>query len=97
MSAVIATSGQPDEGLSYSLTCEVRGDERLNVFNRRFRWDRVGGSMGILREPTLTFNPLSRNDMGEYRCTSNFASPYLIETRTVIQTVTVSVNGKFLI
>ena len=92
MSAVITTSGTPEEGQSFSLTCEIRGAERLAAFNRRFRWDEVGATFGILRETTLTFNSLSLSDTGTYQCTHNFASPYLIETRTVTDTVTVTVN-----
>ena len=97
LSAVITVSGRLGVGHRYSLTCEVRGDERLNGFNRRLRWDRVGGSMGISREPTLTFNSLSLGDAGEYRCTSNFASSYLIGTRTVVTTVTISKLNKLVL
>ena len=59
VSAVITASGTPDEGQSYSLTCELRGAELLAITNPRFRWDEVGGAMGILRAATLTFNPLT--------------------------------------
>ena len=38
----VAASGQPVEGQSYSLTCEVRGDESLTVTGR-FQWDAVQG------------------------------------------------------
>ena len=93
LSAVITASGPtPDEGQSYSLTCELRGAELLAVANPRFRWDEVGGSQGILRAATLTFNPLRPEDAGEYMCTHTFASPYLTGTRTVTARATVTVN-----
>ena len=92
MSAVITASGQPDEGQSYSLTCEVRGDERLAVSSSTLRWDKDGREYS--RNPTLTFNPLRRDDAGEYRCTSTFSSPYLTGSRTVTQTRTLTVNRK---
>ena len=91
LSAVITASGQPNEGQSYSLTCEVRGDEQLAPFNWRFRWDEVGVLYGISRAATLTFNPLRRDDAGVYRCTSTFSSPYT-GSRTVTQTRTLTVN-----
>ena len=93
LSAVITASGQPNEGQSYSLTCEVRGDERLAVSSSTLRWDKDGREYS--RNPTLTFNPLRPDDAGEYRCTSNFSSPYLTGSRTVIQTRTVTVNSKY--
>ena len=94
LSAVISTSGIPTEGQSFSLTCQVRGAEQLATFNEWFRWDEVGGAFAILRVATLTFNPLRHADAGEYRCTHNFASPYLVHTRTVTVTATVAVNRK---
>ena len=92
MSAVITASGQPNEGQSYSLTCEVRGDENLAPTEQRFRWDEVGVSSGISRVATLTFGPLRPDDAGEYRCTSTFSSPYLTDSRTVTQKRTLTVN-----
>ena len=50
---------------------------------------------GISTAATLTFGSLSPADEGMYRCTSNFASPYLIGTRTVMETVTVLANREF--
>ena len=90
LSAVITASGQSIEGQSYSLACEVVGDESLAVNSSTLRWDRVGGSRGISQEPTLTFNPLSPDDTGEYRCISTITSPYLTGTRTVMTTITIS-------
>jgi hypothetical protein len=96
LSAVITTSGSPNEGQSYSLTCAVSGDELLAPTDRKFQWDRVGGMEGISREPdgTLTFNPLSPSDAGEYMCTSSFLSPYLTGRQTVTRRDTVMVNRK---
>ena len=94
LSAVITASGQSIEGQSYSLTCEVVGDESLAVSNRLLRWDKDG--VETSRNPTLTFNPLSPSDAAEYMCTSNFLSPYFTESRTVTTTVTVTVHGQLL-
>ena len=93
LSAVITTNGLPDEGVRYSLTCAVRGDERLAVSGRSFRWDRVGGST-IVRNATLTFNNLRPSDEGEYRCTSTITSPYLFSTHTVTTTTSVQISRK---
>ena len=78
---------------SYSLTCEVRGDEQLAVSSITLRWDKDGTEYS--RNPTLTFNPLRRDDAGEYRCTSTFSSPYLTGSRTVTQTRTLTVNSMY--
>ena len=94
LSAIITTSGAFDEGASISLTCEVIGDERLAVSFSTFRWDKDGREYS--RNPTLTFNPLRRDDAGEYRCTSTFFSPYLTGSRTVTQTIVVTVNSKYI-
>ena len=91
LSAVITASGQSIEGQTYSVTCEVVGDESLAVSSRTLRWDKDG--VETSRNPTLTFNPLSPSDAAEYRCTSNFFSPYLTGSRTVTATVTVTVHG----
>ena len=88
LSAVITPSGQLGVGLSYSLICEVRGDELLAVSDRSLRWDKDG--VEASRNPTLTFNPLSPSDAAEYRCTSTITSPYLTGTRTVTTTFTIS-------
>ena len=92
LSAVITASGQPDEGQSYSLTCEVRGDEQLAVSSSTLQWYKKGRKYS--QNLTLTFNPLRRDDAGGYRCTSTFSSPYLTGSRTVTQTMILSVNCK---
>ena len=43
---------------------------------------------------TLTFNPLNRDDAGEYRCNASFDSPYLIGTHYVIQSFNITVMSK---
>ena len=93
LSAVITASGTPDEGQSYSLTCEVRGDEQLAVNSRRFGWDKDGTEHS--RNATITFNPLRRSDAGEYKCSTTIGSPYLTGTHTVTKTMMVAVNRKF--
>lgn len=98
LSAVItASSGknETDEGQSYSLTCTVRGDELLAVSERRFRWDKIGYSMGLSRELTLAFNSILYSDAGEYQCTSILSSPYLMEPLMVTSVARISVHRKF--
>ena len=92
LSASITANGEPNEGQSYSLTCDVNGDESLAVTSRTFRWDRVGGSGSVSLSSVLTFNTLSRDDDGEYRCTSTFTSPYLTNTQTVTATTMVTIT-----
>ena len=92
LSASITANGQPNEGQSYTLTCAVNGDESLAVTSRTFRWDRVGGSGSVSQSPVLSFNTLSRDDDGEYRCTSTFTSPYLTNTQTVTATTMVTIT-----
>ena len=90
---VITASGSTIEGQTYSLTCDLMGDESLDVTeaNRRVRWDKVGEQHGINRTATLSFNPLSRDDEGEYRCTTSIRSPYAIRTLTEIVTTSFTV------
>ena len=95
--AVVRASGQPFEGSNYTLTCHVSGDASLATTNRSFIWDRFGDNMTRISQGsagTLTFNPLTRNDTGEYRCTATITSPYLIETQTVMESTIVTVNCK---
>ena len=95
MSANTTPSGGPHEGSNYTLTCAVRGDELLVAANRTFRWDRVDGMNEYsIANDTLTFNPLSRGDAGEYRCTGSFDSPYLIGTHYVITSLNITVTSK---
>ena len=94
--AVIAASGPPFEGSNYTLTCQVSGDELLATINRSFMWNVFGDMVNMLQGPAhiLTFNPLTRSDTGEYRCTATITSPYLIESRRVMGSKTVTVNCK---
>ena len=93
---VIAPNGSLIEGQTYSLTCDLMGDESLDVATSSIRWDRLTPTpqMGILRAPTLSFTPLTVADAGDYMCTNNITSPYLTSTRTKTQTENVSVSGK---
>ena len=92
---VITPSGSPTEGQTYSLTCDLMGDESLDVADadNRFRWDRLTPMAmfqeGILRAPTLSFTPLTVADAGNYMCTNTITSPYLILSRTQFRTVIV--------
>ena len=92
LSAVITVEGRPVEGRRYTLTCAVGGDELLAPTNRRFQWvkDR---STRINNRATLTFNQLRPDDVGDYRCTASFDTPFLSETQTVTETVRVAVLG----
>ena len=69
------------------------GDESLDVpdVNNRFRWDRVAPMFqhGILPAATLSFNPLSPANAGQYECTNNINSPYLTGSTTFTATFTV--------
>ena len=93
---VITASGSTIEGQTLSLTCDLMGDESLDVpeANRRVRWDKVGEQHGIHRTATLSFNPLSRDDGGQYRCTSNIMSPYTAGSLTEVGTTSFTVLRK---
>ena len=54
------------------------------------RWDKLTPNfqMAVHRGATLSFNPLSRNDGGQYRCTTNIMSPYT--TNSLIKMATTS-------
>jgi hypothetical protein len=41
LSAAISPGGQPEEGDTYTLTCDVQGDEALAPMNWLFQWVRV--------------------------------------------------------
>ena len=97
-SANIRASGFTDEGSNYTLTCTINGDESLAATNRTFQWERVDSMddmvQGTMADDTLTFNPLSRDDAGEYRCNVSFDSPYLIGTHYVMTSFNITVTGK---
>ena len=100
LTLVITPSGPPAAGQAYSLTCGLMGVESLDVpdADNRFRWDRISSpaQTALIRAPTLSFTPLTVADEGDYMCTNNIVSPYLISCCGVtnIQTVTVSTTSK---
>ena len=96
LTLAITPSGPASEGQTFSLSCDLIGDESLAVTNRRFRWDRETPTFqkGIHTGQTLSFNPLSRDDDGQYRCTTTINSTYLTATRTEITAETITVNRK---
>ena len=94
LTLVITPSGPTIERQAYSLSCDLTGDESLAVTNRRFRWDRLTFQEGILQERILTFNSLTRDDEGQYRCTTTITSLYLNRTRSENALATISVNRK---
>ena len=53
--------------------------------------------MSISQDLTLTFNPLLYADEGEYRCTVNITSPYLIMNHTLTNAVNITVSRKFIV
>ena len=100
LTSIITPNGSPVEGETYSLTCDLMGDESLDVadVNNRFRWDRLTPSFqeAILRAATLSFIPLSLADTGDYMCTNNIVSPYLIGSITHTETFTILIIGKYI-
>ena len=99
LTLVITPNGSPIDGQTYSLTCDLMGDESLDVadVDNRFRWDRLTPTFQstLIRDPTLTFTPaLMVADAGQYECTNNINSPYLTDSTTFTLTFTVSVSGK---
>ena len=96
LTLVITANGLRIEGETYSLTCDLMGDELLAVSVRTVRWDRLTPSlqMGIHHVATLTFDSLSSQDEGEYRCVTTITSPYLTSDQTPTQTVALSVLCK---
>ena len=59
LTLVITPNGSPNEGHSYSLTCDLMGDESLDVTATSIRWDRITpasqSQSGIHRTATLSF------------------------------------------
>ena len=96
LTLVITPNGSPIEGQTYSLTCDLMGDESLDVpdVDRRYRWDKVRVRADIHRTATLSFTPLSRDDEGEYKCTTNIMSPYLTNSQTRVTTTSFTVIRK---
>ena len=94
MTLVITSNGSPTEGQTYSLTCDLMGDEALDVTESSIRWDRLTPTphYGISQAATLSFTSLTVADAGDYRCTNTITSPYL--TSTNIEIATISVTGK---
>ena len=97
-SANITASGSADEGSNYTLTCTINGDESLAATNRTFQWERVDSMddtlQGTIADNTLTFNPLSHDYAGEYRCNASFDSPYLIGSQYVMTSFNITVTSK---
>ena len=94
---IITPSGEPDEGQTYTLTCVITiigGSEQLSV-SMPIEWYRVSNSELLSRNASLTFNPLRRDDEGDYNCTSTITSPYLSGTRTIANSINVTVGSKY--
>ena len=82
------------EGQDFSLTCEVGGTEMLAINSTSYRWDRVGGTVGLSRTAVLSFHPAVRDDGGEYRCTIDIISPSIPDPYTVTSTSHISITRK---
>ena len=96
LTLVFSTSGPPNEGQTYSLTCDLMGDESLAVTATSIRWDRLtpNFTMAVHKGATVSFTPLSRNDEGQYRCTTNIMSPYTTRSLTEVETTSFIVIRK---
>ena len=96
LTLVITPSGPPNEGQTYSLTCDLMGDELLDVTdaNIEFRWCRINTQQTIIREATLLFDSLSHEDEGQYECTINIVSPYTTDTLSKVKGASITVIRK---
>ena len=100
LTLVITPSGSPNEGQTYSLTCDLMGDESLDVpdhdVDNSFRWDRLTPILQreFHRGATLSFTPLNLNDAGDYMCTNTITSPYLTRTRTHTKEANIILYGE---
>ena len=94
LTLVITPNGSPTEGQTYSLTCDLMGDESLDVadVDNRFRWDRLTPSLqsAVTRTATLSITSLAPADAGQYECTNTINSPYLTGSTTFTETFTVT-------
>ena len=90
---VITPNGSPTEGQTYSLTCDLMGDESLDVpdVDNRFRWDRLTPTFQsvVTQTATLSFTSLSPANAGQYECTNNINSTYITGSTTFTETFTV--------
>ena len=96
LTLIITPSGSLIEGQTYSLSCELMGGETLDVTATSIRWDRIAPTFqnGVHRTATLSFNPLSRDDEGQYMCTTNIMSPYTTRSLTEMETTSFTVIRK---
>ena len=93
--AVITESGNPEEGQSYFLMCDVVGVQLLDIVDIEFQWDR-DDSMNISQSANLTLSPLRRTDGVEYTCTATITYPLLTETLSISNTTTIKVSRKLI-
>ena len=96
LTLVFSTSGPPNEGQTYSLTCDLMGHESLAVSATSIRWDRLTPNfmMAVHRGATLSFTSLSRDDEGQYMCTTTIMSPYTTSSQTEMETTSFTVIRK---
>ena len=94
LTLVITPNGSPTEGQTYSLTCDLMGDESLDV-DVMFIWERPSSDMNVSQDVIpLTFEPLNCTDDGDYTCIAIISSPYLDDMIILNKTETVMVNCK---
>ncbi len=83
----VASTGTPTAGQSYSLTCTLTGGDSLNAtISYQFTQDNPGQTVvvgGVLTTPTLTFNPLTLSNSGQYRCQATITFPHLNSPQVV--------------
>ena len=93
---ITPSSSEANEGQAYSLSCDIMGDESLDVTQQIIRWDRLTPQVqtSIHDGRVLSFDPLSHDDEGLYRCTTTITSPYLTNTRSQLGEFTFIANRK---
>ena len=92
----VTFNGLPVEGQTYSATCDLTGDELLDVTNKTTTWEWLTpeNQPNVHTGPTLSFAPLSRDDAGVYNCKVTITSPYFLNagTRTRNKTINVTIG-----
>ena len=95
---VITPNGPAAVEQTYSLTCDLMGDESLDVpdVDNRFRWDRLTPTFQreVRIGATLSFTPLTVADAGNYRCINTITSPYLTNNRTHTKETNITLYGE---
>ena len=96
LTVTITANNSPIEGQTYSLTCDLMGEDSLAVTQRNIRWDQLSPTFmrEVHRGATLSFDPLSCDDGGQYQCITNIRSPYTTINHTRTESTTFTVTCK---